>query len=84
VFSVFLTLSWSCLGVLSSEAFPFKSRTTQLGIVVSFGRIGSIAANLVNPLLLEFSLIMPVAGLALLCGAGLALGGLEDNSAREV
>lgn len=77
LFSVSLTMSWTSLGVMSSEAFPVKTRTTQLGLAVSFGRLGSIAANSVNPLLLRLRLILPIAGITLLLGALVAWRCLE-------
>ncbi|KAH9262746.1 hypothetical protein BASA82_000220 [Batrachochytrium salamandrivorans] len=68
-FSISITVCWTSLGVVSSEAFPYISRATKLGVAVSCGRLGSILANALNPLLLAEHLILPVAGLSLLLGA---------------
>lgn len=72
-FSMFITVCWTSLGVVSSRAFPYASRATQLGVAVSCGRLGSILANALNPLLLAEHLILPVAGVSLLLGATVVL-----------
>lgn len=69
VFTASVGLSWISLGVLSAEAFPAAVRATYFGAASSFGRLGSISANAVNPVLVARGLILPCAGLVLLAGA---------------
>jgi hypothetical protein len=77
LFSIAMTVSWTGIGIMSSDAFPYESRTTQLGFALSFGRCGSIVANAVNPLLLSQHLILPCAGMLLLFGSIVAWFGLD-------
>ncbi|KAH9255463.1 hypothetical protein BASA81_006582 [Batrachochytrium salamandrivorans] len=76
VFTASVGLSWISLGVLSAEAFPTRVRATYFGASSAFGRLGSITANGVNPLLLAHGLILPLAGLVLLLGASIVWKGI--------
>lgn len=77
VFTASVGLSWISLGVLSAEAFPTRVRATYFGASSAFGRLGSISANGVNPLLLGQGLILPLAGVVLLLGASVVCKGIE-------
>jgi putative MFS transporter len=84
LFSVFVTFSWVGLGVMSSEEYPLKIRTTSMGISAAFGRIGSILANLVNPFLLRSHSILTVAGIVLCIGGVIGMISLVDRSQKSL
>lgn len=84
LFSVFTTMAWVGLGVVSAESFPFESRTTRMGIAAAFGRIGSITANSVNPFLLRQHAILSVAGIVLIFGGASAWFFVQDRTGQRL
>lgn len=84
LFSVFVTLGWVGLGVMSTETFPYEKRTTSMGVAAAFGRIGSVTANLVNPFLLKNNMILGVAGAVLIAGGCVGMSLLDDLTGRDL
>ena len=69
-FQAFSVSGWNIIGVLTSESFPTKVRSTGVGICSSSGRIGSMVAQLVNGALIDQpSRLLLVSATLLLAGA---------------
>lgn len=53
IFHAFLVMSWTANGILTSESFPTKIRTTGLGVCTASSRIATILAQFVNSSLIQ-------------------------------
>lgn len=84
IFAGTVQLSWVALSVMSSEAFPFKVRTTYMGIVAGVGRIGSITANISNSFLIMYDLVLVGAGVVLITGGIVSIVFLVDKTGQAL
>jgi MFS family permease len=48
LFNAFSVIGWNSLDCLAAEAFPTRSRTSAMGILAGFGRLGAICGQFVN------------------------------------
>lgn len=64
------TCSWNSLDCLSTEAFPTNLRTSSLGMLAAFGRLGSIAGQVVFGSLIDESIVALLATAAVILGLG--------------
>lgn len=70
LFQAFITASWNALECTTSEVFPTTVRSTGMGICNATGRVGAMAAQLVNGALLANPVrLILVASTALFVGA---------------
>lgn len=69
-FQCFMISSWNAIDVLTSELFPTTVRATGMGLCAASGRLGAVAAQLVNGVLVERPVrLLTVAASTLLLGA---------------
>ena len=77
---------WNALDCLSSESFPTPLRTTAMGLLAAFGRLGSMSAQFVNGFLISHSvalLLFVTAGTMAMSSIG-ALFLPRDTANRRV
>ncbi|KNC48400.1 major facilitator superfamily transporter [Thecamonas trahens ATCC 50062] len=77
---------WNALDCLSSESFPTPLRTSAMGVLAAFGRLGSMSAQFVNGFLISHSvalLLLVTAGTMFIGGLG-ALALPRDTSGMRV
>jgi len=48
LFNAFSVAGWNALDCMTAEEFPTKCRTTAMGVIAAFGRLGAISAQFVN------------------------------------